>query len=108
MAVKLLDAVTTTGVSPSFPLRMGVMDHTVQVTFTGAPTVVSVVLEGSLDEGTWYQLATHNILGDDLVDQQSMFHVTSKLVTSVRLNLITLTGGASPTLTGLYYGDEYQ
>ena len=106
MAVKLLNAVTSTGASGSWPLRMGVKEHTVQATFTGDPTAVSIILEGSLDEQTWYQLAIHNALGDDLVNQQTMFHVTSKLVNAVRINLSTLTGGSSPTVTALYEGEN--
>ena len=106
MAVRLLNAVTSTGASGSWPLRMGVKEHTVQATFTGDPTAVSIILEGSLDEQTWYQLAIHNTLGDDLVNQQTMFHVTSKLVNAVRINLSTLTGGSSPTVTALYEGEN--
>lgn len=106
MAVKLLDAVTSTGVSSSWPLRMGVKEHTVQATFTGDPTAVTILLEGSLDEQTWYQLAVHNAIGDDLTNQQTMFHVTSKLVNAIRINLSTLTGGTSPTVTALYDGEE--
>ena len=106
MAVRLLNAVTSTGAGSSWPLRMGVKEHTVQATFTGNPTAVSIILEGSLDEQTWYQLAVHNALGDDITNQQTMFHVTSKLVNAVRINLSTLTGGSSPTVTALYEGEN--
>jgi len=104
MATRLLSSVTTTGAGNSWGVRMGVMEHTVQCTFTGNPTAVTIELEGSLDNETWYQLAGHKVSTGDITDSKTMFHVTSKLVTYVRLNLTTLEGGTAPTLTAIYEG----
>lgn len=106
MAVKLLDAVDSTGAGPSWRVQMGVREHTVAMVSTGSPTVVTVLLEGSLDGITWYVLAEHNWISAELSASKAMFHVTSKLVTYVRLNLDTLTAGTSPTITGKYEGEH--
>ena len=103
MAIRLLNSVTTTGVGSSYSVRKGILDHTVQATWTGNPTAVRINLEGSLDNSTFYQLATHNCQPEEITNQSTMFHVTSKMVDFVRLNLETFTGGTS--LTGLYDGD---
>ena len=59
MAVKLLNAATATGASATWPVRMKPRNHSVQITITGAPTAVTVDLEGSLDDVTWISLASH-------------------------------------------------
>lgn len=102
MAVQLLNAATSTGTSNSWTIRRGAIEHTVQATVTGSPTAVQIDLEGSLDGTTWYKLAAHNFSAGDISNQNTMFHVSSKMVTYVRVNVISLTGGSSPTITVLY------
>lgn len=102
MAVRLLEAATVTGVSPKWNIRAGSIEHTIQCVCTGNPTAVTTELEGSLDGVTWYQLAAHIWTSAEITAQAAMFHVSSKLVTNVRVNLSTLTGGASPSVTCLY------
>lgn len=104
MAVRLLDAASSTGVSTAWYLSSGANEHTVQCMATGSPTSVVVELEGSLDNGTWYQLAEHLWSNSELSNQAAMFHVSSKLVGYVRINLTTMSGGSSPTMTVLYTG----
>lgn len=106
MAFKFLDAVTSTGTSASAVFNKIVKDHTVQATITGTPTAVTVDLEGSLDNVTFFQLATHAFTAGELTAAGAMFHVTDKAVRFIRLNLTALTGGTAPTVTALYEGFE--
>lgn len=106
MATKLLAAVTATGVSSSLNFRAGVRDHAIQATTTGAPTAVTVVLEGSLDGETYFTLDSHAFSAGEITAQAAYWNVSSQLTHFVRLNLSTLTGGTSPTVTGLYLHDE--
>ena len=106
MAFKFLDAVTTTGASTAKAFSKIVKSHTVQVTVTGSPTAVTVDLEGSLDNITFFQLDTHPFNNGEIPSGKSMFHVINKPVRFVRLNLTKLTGGTAPTVTGLYEGFE--
>jgi len=105
MAIKLLDGATATGVSPSHAVRMKPRNHTVQATITGAPTAVTIDLEGSLDDTTYVSLASYIFTASDLTATAAMFHVVDKPVRFVRLNLKTLTAGTNPTVTGLYEGE---
>ncbi len=105
MAVKLLDAATTTGASTTWAVRMKPRNHTVQFTITGAPTAVTVDLEGSLDDITWISLASHIATAGELTAAAAMFHVVDKPIRYARVNLTTLTGGAAPTVTVLYEGE---
>lgn len=103
MAVKLLNAVTTTGASPRW---RGAKEHTIQVNFTGSPTAVTVDLEGSLDDNTYYQLASHSCSSSELSSGGAMFHVTSKYVEHIKANLTVLAGGSSPTVTVRYTNEN--
>jgi YbbR domain-containing protein len=105
MAIKLLDGATAEGVSTSHPVRMKPRNHTVQVTITGAPTAVTVDLEGSLDDTTYVSLASYVLTAADLTAAAAMFHVVDKPVRYVRVNLVTLTAGTAPTVTALYEGE---
>ena len=65
---------------------------------TGAPTGVSVTLQGSLDGTNWFILATST---STTGDYQS---VADKPCHFVRANLGTLTGGTAPTVTARIAG----
>jgi hypothetical protein len=104
MAHNGLAAVTTTGAGATIKMTEGVSEHSYQVNITGAPTAVTVDLEGSLDGSTWFQLDQHAMSAGELTDTASLTHVTGKLAEYIRMNLTTLTGGASPTVTGRYLG----
>ena len=105
MAVKLANAATATGVSTSWAVRMKPRNHSVQITITGAPTAVTVDLEGSLDGNTWVSLASHVMSAGELTAAAALFHVVDKAVRYVRINILTLTGGTAPTVTTLYEGE---
>jgi len=105
MAIKLLNAAIATGASTSHPVRMKPRNHTVQVTITGAPTAVTIDLEGSLDDTTYISLASYVLTAADLTAAAAMFHVVDKPVRYVRVNLVTLTAGTNPTVTALYEGE---
>lgn len=106
MAVKLLDAATATGASATWAVRMKPRNHTVQITITGAPTAVTVDLEGSLDNTTWVSLASHIMSAAELTATEAMFHVYDKTVRYARVNLVTLTAGTNPTVTVKYTGEK--
>lgn len=105
-AITFLNAVTSTGASSIKQLPFLVTTHTVQATITGAPTAVTVDLEGSLDGTTFFALGTHPFTGDELTATAAMFHVVDKPVSYVRLNLTVLTAGTAPTVTAKYDGDS--
>lgn len=91
-----LNAATATG--PGTVVDLGVVrsSHTMQTTVTGAPASVSVNLEGSLAAaGPWAVLANSTSTTGDVQT------ATGKAVRYVRANLVTLTGGTSPTVTAL-------
>ena len=106
MAFKLLNGVTATGESESITFTKLVKDHSIQVAITGAPTVVTVNLEGSLNDTDFFQIATHTLSAGELTAEGALFHVENKVIRNVRLNLITLTGGTAPTVTAIYEGFE--
>lgn len=106
MAVILLNGVTATGVGSSIICGQGISEHTVQATITGAPTAVTVALDGSLDDSTWIELDSHPFSAGELTAGKAMWHVVNKVVKHIRLNLTALTGGTSPTVTGKWEGDK--
>ena len=104
MAQTLLNAATATGAgatqkTPTIPTH-----HTVAATMGGTvvATAVTVSLEGSLDDTTWFTLAEHVFTAAEITAVSAMFHVADKPVKYVRANVITLTPGTDPTLTVLY------
>lgn len=105
-ALTFLDAATATGESSIKALPFLVSAHSVQATITGAPTAVTVDLEGSLDGETFFVLATHPFTAGELTAAAALFHVIERPVNFVRVNLLTLTAGTAPTVTVKYDGDS--
>ncbi len=105
---KLLDAATATGAGT--PIRQdsapgkAIKDYTVEVTVTGSPSAVTVDLEGSLMGVGYAQLAQHVFDAAEITAQFAIFHVASKSIVFIRGNLITLTGGSTPTVTMRFVG----
>jgi hypothetical protein len=106
-----LAAVTGVGVGLILDVLVPRSVHTMQVTHTGGPTAVVVDLEGSLDRTNFRQMtrwdsATPLVSGDMVT--ASVFAGTGirayPAVSYVRANLITLTAGASPTVTAIIAG----
>ena len=104
MAHTLLAAAAATGAGSSQRASLIPSQHTVQATMGGSvvATAVTVDLEGSIDDATWFQLARHAFSAGDITAEGAMFHVNDKPVKYVRANLITLTGGTDPTVTVKY------
>lgn len=102
MSVELLSAVTATGAGTGVKASPWTSTHTVQATITGAPTAVTVDLEGSLDGAKWFTLVSHAFSGGELTATAALFFVTGSPVAMVRANLTTLTGGTAPTVSVVY------
>jgi len=104
MAHTLLNAATATGAGNTQKVGQIPASHTVQATMGGTvvATAVTVDLEGSLDDTTWVQLARHAFDAGEITAEAAIFHVIDKPIKYVRANLITLTGGTSPTVTVKY------
>lgn len=96
--MKILDAAAATGAGSTYQTDRVYADHGWMITVTGAPTGVSVTLQGSLDGSAWVTLDTSTIT------TQEIRFVTAKPVVFVRANLGTLTGGTSPTVSVDYVG----
>lgn len=90
-----LAAVTANGSSTAIDLVTPYRTHTLQTVVTGAPTSLSVTLEGSLNGTNWVVLATSTSTTGD-----AQFAV-DKPVRYVRATLSALTGGTAPTVTAL-------
>ena len=90
-----LNAVTATGAGSELETPVS-ENYTIQLKHTGSPTSVIVDVEGSVNGRDWVQVAQHTMAASD-----DMFHVAGKPLRNIRLNLTTLSGGSSPTVTGL-------
>lgn len=106
MAAILLSAVAATGVGSGYMCGGGIESHTMQATITGAPTAVTVDLQGSVDGDVWFQLDTHAFSAGELTATGAMWHIVNKVVKYVRANLATLTAGTSPTVTVKWEGNK--
>jgi hypothetical protein len=91
--------VTTTGTAAS--KTSGAHEHTLAVVPSGSPTSCTIKLEGSLDGSAWFDLSGAQTCTSDV-----MFHVTSKPVNVVRVNVTALSGGTSPSLDVKYLGRQ--
>ena len=104
----LLDAVEATGAGSSVSMgkftneaqsKGSCKSFTVEVTASGAPTAVTMDLEGSIDGTNFGQLAQHVLVAGELTAKLAIFHVINKPVYFVRANMTTFTQAASETIT---------
>lgn len=104
MARNILNAATATGAGSTFRVGIIPTKHTCAVTMGGTlvATAVTIDLEGSIDDTSWFTLANHAFTAAEITATSAMFHVVDKPVKYVRANLQTLTGGTDPTITMLY------
>lgn len=103
----LLDGVEATGASTA--VKSGVATHSVQVNYTnsgGSVTALVVDLEGSVDNVTFSQLASHTFSAGELTAETAIFHVVNKLAPYVRANITTLTETGTTAVTVLYSGSH--
>jgi len=87
------NAVTVTGACTSAQVSNIASRITYSVVVTGAPTAVTLVVEGSIDNTSWFTLDTSTTTTSE------MRHIANKGVHYLRGNLTTLTGGTAPTVT---------
>jgi len=102
MPHKILDTATTTGAGNTVKFSSIPSEWSVSITHTGSPTSVITSIEGSLDGDTFYDLAQHTSIPAD-----EAFHIIGKASKYIRANLITLTGGSSPTVTVKLLANEH-
>lgn len=102
----LSDSTTAPDTSESIIFRKIIKDHTVQLVVTGTPTAVVTNLQGSVDGDNWAELSSYSMTSGELSDGVAMYHVIDKPVRFIRLQLDTLTGGTSPTVTAFYEAFE--
>lgn len=89
-----LAAATSTGQGTITDLGVVRSTHTLQTTVTGGPSGVTVTLQGSLSAaGPWLTLATSTSTTGDVQT------ATGKAVRYIAADLVTLTGGTTPTVT---------
>lgn len=98
-----LNAATTTGPGASIDLVTARLNVRMSTTVTGSPAACVVVLEGSVDGTTWKPLATasHATVSNVLPGGPVTDVVISNghAVRYARANLVTLSGGTSPTVS---------
>jgi len=92
---------TTTGATASSGLMRGyAVNHTAELIVTGGPATCTYRLQGTGDGTTWF-----NISAADLTcTSTTVGFEANKPVAQVRGNLLTLTGGTTPTVTLKYIG----
>ena len=99
---KALDAVTATGAGSVFAFDAPkVMHLSVQIECTGAPTTVKVQVEQSLDGVNFHEMVGFELAAPATPPSAGFLSNISHgaIVVAIRANLVTLTGGASPTVT---------
>jgi hypothetical protein len=100
----LLDAVTVTGAGDAkIPLE-SYKCWSVQVNITGAPTAVTVALEGNITGTIFGTMVSHALSAAELIATQANFIITEMPANQIRGKLITLTGGTNPTVTMICVG----
>lgn len=94
-----LSAATSTGAGSELTSDVR-PSATVQISITGAPSAVTVTLEGSIDGHNWDIVDTHIMSAGELTALGAIYGVADTPLKYRRLNLTTLTGGTAPTVTG--------
>lgn len=94
----ILNAATATGAGSAYAnavRRIGgkFANYTWQTVLTGAPTGVSITLQGSDDGANWTTIDTSTLATGETR------YVANTPVTFLRANVGTLTGGTAPTVT---------
>ena len=103
-ATTLLSAVTSTGEGSAKDLKRLIDKHVMQIDITGAPSAVTVLLEGSLDGNDYGIIGTHAMTAADLTNTTAIVFDSDSPCLHVRANLSILTAGTAPTVTVLYEG----
>lgn len=104
MSIKLLDAVTSATVSDAYSPQDALNDHTVQIIVTGGPTDVVGKLCVSLDGQNYCVIGTYTMTAAEIAHGCGIYHTPGYRSNHIKLELATLSGGISPTVTALYQG----
>ena len=103
-------AQTTTGTLSGVHVRTGdggyPVDHSVVLIVTGSPTGCAFQLEGSTDNSNWFNIGDTSETAEGDCTSSFIYHISGKLVRYIRPNLITLSGGSSPTVRLIYTGQQ--
>jgi hypothetical protein len=98
---KTFTAQTTTGATASSGTMRGIsVNHTIELIVTGAPAGCTYRLQGTRDAVTWFNLSASDIT----CTSTTVSFESNKPTVQVRGNLVTLSGGTSPTVTLKYVG----
>lgn len=111
MPYKLLDATTATSASSAIGFVDGqaISGHTVQSVVQGSSVdAITIIIEGSLDNNDYFILGAHSYNAQEREDKKSMFHVSGKPVTYVRLRPSVISGSTDINLTAYYLGQNRQ
>ncbi len=94
-----LNAVTATGAGSAIAATRTI-DHSLQVTFTGTVTALTIDLEGSLDGVDWFSLTNgtgYAFTAAEITAKAALVNVSDSLVNNVRANITTYTGTGAVT-----------
>lgn len=98
---KTFTAQTATGTTATSGLMRGIpVAHTIELVVTGGPTGCTYRLQGSRDGTTWFNISAADIT----CTTSTVAFENGKPAVSVRGNLLTLTGGTTPSVTLKYIG----
>lgn len=97
-SLKSLDAATATGAGTTLLLSSPKSSQGIQVLVTGNPSPYEIDLEGSIDGANWTVLKQVNSATGIFVSS------TTAIVTMLRANLVSFSGGTSPTFTAFVVG----
>jgi len=90
------NSVDATGACASGSVSPDSIKITYTVVVTGAPSAVTLNIEGSVDKATWFTLDSSTTTTSE------MRHIVNKPVMHIRANLATLTGGTAPRVRVLF------
>lgn len=94
-----LNAASSTGAGASVDIGSPRRMLTMQCIVTGSPSAAVVNLEASLDNVNFTALGQWSLTGGQATG--GMISVAGHVVEFARANLLTLSGGSSPTVTAL-------
>lgn len=99
MPGKAFTAQTAVGQTEAFPVN-GAKDHSIQLVVTGSPATGTYRLQGSNNGVDWFNISASDIT----VTSTTHSFELSKPAGYVRGNLLTLSGGSSPSVQLYYHG----
>ena len=88
-----LSGATAVGPGMSITFDLPKAKHGLTISVTGSPSVAQVSLDGTINGTDWFSIATATLTN------MIAFPVSPVAVTATRANLVSLSGGTSPTVT---------